>query len=194
MAYMGRGERPSIGQDNDNVYIHSHRYRRSYYHIISYSTYMKIEMIVTFIILIVGIIAFITTYQSAVIDPIENIKKQFINTHLILIGALLAITLITNFISKTEATLIKRLVIIAIISIITMITFLGIKLNLDITYTKEKFEQLYTGEISKDKTIDIGITGIRIKTEKEYFIDKSIEAYNIFKIRTYGTIRNTSLT
>lgn len=108
MAYMGRGERPSIGQDNDNVYIHSHRYRRSYYHIISYSTYMKIEMIVTFIILIVGIIAFITTYQSAVIDPIENIKKQFINTHLILIGALLAITLITNFISKTEATLINK--------------------------------------------------------------------------------------
>lgn len=75
-----------------------------------------------------------------------------------------------------------------------MITFLGIKLNLDTTYTKEKFEQLYTGEISKDKTIDIGITGIRIKTEKEYFIDKSIEAYNIFKIKTYGTIRNTSLT
>lgn len=85
------------------------------------NTYVIMQMIVTFIILIVGLITFFATYKSTIIDPIESTKKLFINTYLIIIGMLLAITLVTNFFSKSETSLIKRLVIISAISIIIML-------------------------------------------------------------------------
>ena len=50
------------------------------------------ELIATFIILIVGAITFLMAYKSTIIDPIENIKKLFINAHLIVIAIFLAIS------------------------------------------------------------------------------------------------------
>lgn len=151
MAFMGRGDFPSIGNhdngDNDGIGNDYHRHywyhTRYYYYVPLDNTYVIMQMIVAFIILIVGIVSFIIGYQSTIIDPIESTKKLFINTHLITIGILLAVTLIINFFSKNQAVLIKRLVIIFAISIIMMLTFLGIRLNLDATYTKEKFEQFF---------------------------------------------------
>ena len=155
MAFMGRGETPNIeNNDKDNVPDNAIRRYRYYiglrYYVPLDNTYVIMQMIVTFIILIVGVITFLVAYKSTIIDPIENIKKLFINSYLIIIGILLAITSITNFFSKSKSTLIKRLAIISAISIIIMFVFLGIKLNLDTTYTKEKFEQLYI-EQSIDK-------------------------------------------
>lgn len=157
------------------------------------NTYVIMQMIVTFIILIVGIITFLATYESSIVDPIENIKEMFINTHLIIIGILLAITIIINFFSKNKEALIKKLIIIFVISIMTMLVFFVIKLHLDTTYNKEKFEQFYaeqnTTESSNAKTkIDIGITGMSLKTEKQYYIDECMKLYNIFKTKTYGTL------
>lgn len=190
MAFMGRGGFPSIGNHYHRHYWHHTRY---YYYVPLDNTYVIMQMIVAFIILIVGIVSFIIGYQSTIVDPIENTKKLFINTHLIIIGILLAVTLIINFFSKNQAVLIKRLVIIFAISIIMMLTFLGIRLNLDATYTKERFEQFYTeqniSESSKTKSkIDIGITGMSLKTEKEYYIDECMKLYNIFQAKTYGTL------
>jgi len=202
MAFMGRGEMPSIGNDNNGDIndMGTHNYHRGYwyygrfhYYVPMDNTYVIMQMIATFIILIVGIITFLATYESTIIDPIEDTKKIFINTHLITIGILLTTTLIINFFSKDKMTLIKRLVIIFATSIVTMLVFLGFKLNLDTTYTKERFEQLYTEqnttESSDKKTkIDIGITGMSLKTEKEYYVDECMKIYNIFKAKTYGTL------
>lgn len=202
MAFMGRGRMPSIGDDNNSGMndMRTHDYYRGYgyynrfhYYIPMDNTYVIMQMIVTFIILIVGIITYLATYESSIVDPIENIKKMFINTHLIIIGILLAITIIINFFSKNKEALIKKLIIIIVISIMTMLVFFVIKLHLDTTYNKEKFEQFYTEqnitESSNAKTkIDIGITGASLKTEKEYYIDECMKLYNIFKAKTYGTL------
>lgn len=40
----------------------------------------------------------------------------------------------------------------------------------------------------KKSKIDIGLTGISLKTEKEYYIDECMKLYNIFKIKSYGTL------
>jgi hypothetical protein len=45
-------------------------YRRFFYYIPLDNTYVIMQMIVTFIILIVGIITFVVTYESTIIDPI----------------------------------------------------------------------------------------------------------------------------
>lgn len=63
MAFMGRGNFPSVENSDTGDVI--------------------MQIIVTFIILIVEVLAFIITYKSTIIDSIENIKKLFINVHLI---------------------------------------------------------------------------------------------------------------
>ena len=111
MAFMGRDRIPSNkGNDMKNIQdkIEKHRgYRNTryryemglYYRISLDNTYVIMQMIVTFIILIVGLITFLATYKSIIIDPIESTKQILINTYLIIIGVLLTITLIINFFS-----------------------------------------------------------------------------------------------
>lgn len=205
MAFMGRDRIPSNkGNDMKNIQdkIEKHRgYRNTryryemglYYRISLDNTYVIMQMIVTFIILIVGLITFLATYKSIIIDPIESTKQILINTYLIIIGVLLTITLIINFFSKEEKKLIKRLIIISITSIIIMLAFLGIKLQLDTTYTKSEFENLYTeqneAEVLDNKLkIDMELTGVSIKTEKEYYIDECLKLYGIFSTKFYATI------
>lgn len=203
MAFMGRGSGPSIpnnigngGSNNFNGHGY-HRgywfYRRMYYYIPLDNTYVIMQMIVTFLIIIVGAITYLATYKSTIIDPIEGIKKTFLNYHLITIGLFLIITFIVNISSKDEKKLLKRLLKVGGISILIMIIFLGMKLNLDTTYTETKFERFYAEqnideETSKKNKIDVGITGVSVKTEKEYYIDECMKLYNIFKIKTYGTL------
>lgn len=208
MAFMGRGDMPSIdfnnndgNQDNNIRDTKQDDFLRYYcacggrfhYYIPLDNTYVAMSIILTLIILITGAITYWATYKSTIIDPIESVKNLFINTHLIITVMLLGITIITNFSSKSESILIKRLMIIFAISIITILMFLGIRLNLDTIYTRDKFEQIYTEQnIEEDSTdkskIDLGLTGMSIKTEKEYYIDECMELYNIFKVKTYGTL------
>ena len=63
MAFMGRGEAPNIGNnDKDNVPDNAIRRYRYYmgprYYVPLDNTYVIMQMIVTFIILIVGVITF----------------------------------------------------------------------------------------------------------------------------------------
>ena len=133
------------------------------------------------------------TYKSTIIDPIENIKKLFINAHLIVIAIFLAITLVVNLFSKKESELISRLILTAITSIVIMMFFVGTKFYLDKTYTKTEFEKIYTeqnaNKIDSKKTkVGIGLAGVNIKTEKEYYVDECVKLYNIFKTKSYGTL------
>ncbi len=205
MAFMGRGDFPSmrggeLGTSKNNhhgYYRRPYFYRRFFYYIPLDNTYVIMQMIVTFIIFIIGGLTFISTYKSSVLDPIENTKSLFLNTHLIIIAIFLILSFIINYSSKNEYTLLKRLTVFLLISMLIMIIFLGIKLNLDLTYTRDFFEQFYTeqniedisseNDITKSK-IDIGITGISMKTEKEYYVDECVKLYSIFKIKSYGTL------
>ena len=177
MAFMGRGDRPSIGDNDTSNYQHGgpFLYNRFYYYIPLDNTYVIMELIATFIILIVGAITFLMTYKSTIIDPIENIKKLFINAHLIVIAIFLAITLVVNLFSKKESELISRLILTAITSIVIMMFFVGTKFYLDKTYTKTEFEKIYTEQNankidSKRTKVGIELAGVNIKTEKEYYV------------------------
>ena len=195
MAFMGRGDMPSIGDDNTSNCHHGgpFLYSRFYYYIPLDNTYVIMELIATFIILIVGAITFLMAYKSTIIDPIENIKKLFINAHLIVIAIFLAITLVVNLFSKKESELISRLILTAITSIAIMMFFAGTKFYLDKTYTKTEFDKIYTEQnankidIKKTK-VGIGLAGVNIKTEKEYYVDECVKLYNIFKTKSYGTL------
>lgn len=198
MAYMGRGNIPTINGENfNNVQNLRTFYRfgfvRLYYYIPLDNTYVILQMIATIIIMITLAIAFITTYKPSVIDPIESTKNTIINTHIAFTLIFLIITLLTNHFSKDKNALIRRLAIVLATSIITIFVFMGIKANLDSTYTDSKFEQIYEQEYgqnnSSNKTkIDIGITGMKIKSEKEFYVDECKKAYNVFNIREYSII------
>ena len=211
MAFMGRGDGPSIKWGNnsdDNNTNHNNKKReeerlfrlgelydsnRYYYYIKEDSTYAVISVILTLIMLITASVAYIATYKSTIIDPIEGVKKLFLNAQLIITILLFGAIVITKIYSKSEETLIKRLMIIFGISMLTMLIFYVIKINLDITYTKEKFEQIYNEQNVNENTenepqINVGINGLSIKSEKEHYIDECMKLYKIFKIKTYGTL------
>ena len=190
MAFKDRGNIPSIDLNDEAFINHPYRYWR--YYIPLDNTYVLMQMAVTFIILICGVFSFIAFYKSSISDPIISTKNLYINTHIFIILALLITTLIINSFSKSKQILIKRLIILLIVSIIITITFFTIKFNMDYTYTYNKFEQLYENlEINNEtglSKIGVGLGGMTIKTEKEYYIDECIKLYNIFKIKTYGIL------
>ena len=175
----------------NNPHINSYIYRKSYRHVYMDNTYTVVQMIVTFIILIIGIITFATVRKSDVIDPIESKKSFFINTYLIIVFGFLVIMFLINYLSENELILVKRLKFFLVVSIITMIVLLGIKLNFDSVYTKRKFEEFYTkpnieNELSEDdmSNLRIDMMELRLKTDKQYYVDECLKLYNIFKIKT----------
>lgn len=211
MAYMGRGGFSSFGggglggglgpNDNDNNNDNRHNGRmyyrggffRMYYYIPLDNTYVIFQMIAAIIIFTIAGITFIATYKPSVVDPLENSKRIILNTYIILTLSLVVITFLANYFSKDKNALIKRLIAILVISIITILVFFGIKANLDSIYTKNKFEQIYiqeNGEQTSDSKskFDIGLTGMQMKTEKEYYVDECVKAYNIFSIKMYGIV------
>ncbi|HCC04053.1 MAG TPA: hypothetical protein DEP51_04265 [Clostridiales bacterium] len=112
------------------------------------------------------------------------------NTYIIIDLALVSIILLANYFSKNKNTLIKRLIVILLVAIVTILIFFGIKAKLNSTYTESKFEQIYTQENGEKTTdikskFDVGFTGVKMKTEKEYYIDECVKAYNVFSIRMY---------
>lgn len=193
MAFLNRGNIPSVNNGGNNI-RHPYCIEGFFYTYVPLdNTYVIMQMIITFIILIVGGITLLVTYKSNIVDPIENIKNMFINSHLITILVFVVLSFVITFVSKRETQLVKSLILITLISSIAMIVFLGIKVNLDTTYNSKKFEQFYNEQNTTQKEelknkIDIGITGIALKTEKQYYIDECMELYNVFKIKSYGTL------
>lgn len=201
MAFMGRGEMPSLDNNNsggtqenrEKMSLPRHGYGmryRMYYYVPLDNTYVIMQMIVTFIIVTVGIIAYLTNYKSTIVDPIENIKVTFMNIYSIILLSLMGVTVLVSFFSKTKETLEKKLIIILIISLISMLVLGIFKLDLDSTYIEEKFEKIYSSlnideNVSNDKKIYVGIDGMGVKTQKEYYIDECVKLYTMFKIKTY---------
>lgn len=204
MAFIGRGGFQNIGNNTNNAqnnsgntspnrYYRGYGYFRSYTYVPLDNTYVIMQMILTFIILITGVITLIFTYKSTIVDPIADMKSLFINTYLIIVFVLLAITLITNSFSKSKESLLKRLAIIWTISIIVMLVFWGIKINMDKTYTESKFEQIYTEQNKPANKynipkVDVGLLDVSIKTEQEYYINECLKLYKTFSAKAYGML------
>lgn len=200
MAFMGRGGFSSIGgygvEPDNNIGKNGRRYYRGgliriYYYIPLDNTYVILQMIATFIILIISGISFLIIYKPSIVDPIENVKKIIVNTYIVMNLVLIVLIFFANYFSKDKLALIKKLLAIIFIAVVSIMVFLGIKLNLNSKYNKNTFgqiyEQQYSNQLEENKTkIDVGLTGMKIKTEKEYYVDECIKAYNVFSIRMYG--------
>lgn len=192
MAFFGRDENRKIDEKNDMLEDMYERPQINYYVPLD-NTYVIMQMIATLIILIVGVITYLIGYKSDVVDPIASTKSLFINMHIIFIGGFLAVTLLVNHFSKSKQDLISRLYLILTLSLISMVAFGILKVSFDNKYTKETFEEICSSQFEEDtenkKTkVDIGLTGVSLKTDKEYYVDECVKMYNIFKIKTYGTL------
>ena len=203
MAYMGRGlgnsginnssNHNNFNSNNNSNQFDKNSFRngmifRRYYYIPLDNTYIAFQIIATLIIVIIAIISFFITYKPFVVDPIELVKKNFINSYIITILILLGITLLANHFSKEKYILIRNLAIILLISIIVGMVFLGVKSNLDSTYTREKFEKIYKEDFREQKSenVYLDMTKLKIQDEKEFFLNEWEKAYKVFNIRVLG--------
>ena len=199
MAYFGRGNFSTNGNNNlgsNGKYFH-HRglyYRRR---IVIDSNYILIQMLITFLIFILGVVGYISNYESKIEDPLESIKSTYINVYLICIVCFLGINFIINQFAKSETSLLNKLSIFFIISILTMFSFFGVRLNFDSKYNKVFFEKIAIEQNLEDTStkkdilnskLDLGLGGISLKTEKQYFLDECDNLYKIFQTKTYGIL------
>lgn len=205
MAYMGRGgfssfrsrSGGSFGHRHSNIHSGRRYYRgcffRTHYYLPFNNTYFVCQLIASLIIYTIVGITFLITYKPSIIDPLEDTKRIIMNTYIIINLSILVILPLANYFSKDKKALIKRLIALLLIAIITVLVFFGIKTHMDYTYTENKFEEIYIQENGKNNSntkskLDIGITGIKIKTGKKYYIDECVKAYNIFILRMYGIL------
>lgn len=191
MGYMDRGDFSSIG-DGDSGSGMGYDYNDwNYAHLDK--TYFIFSIIAELIMGIIVIVALLVIYEPRIIDPLENMKKIIIGTQIAITSCLAVATLLVNYLSKDKKKLIKRLAIILLISAISILAFLGIKLGLDLKYTDSKFEQIYIQEYgaqNSDSKVQLGLekTGITIKTDQEHFVDECVNAYKVFGVRIYAII------
>lgn len=208
MAYMGRGGfsprgssggngNTSGGSRNSGLQSSGERMRgyfrshRVHYYIPLDNSYFVIQMVLTFLIIIIGAITYIVTYKSSIIDPIEGIKNTFLNSYLITIAVLLIITFVLHYVCEDEDVLIPWLTIVFIISLIVMAGFFKYKLDMDKTYTSAaEFGRIYMQENSGNgKTmLTIGLSGASLKTQKEYYISECVALYRNFTIKVYSVL------
>lgn len=92
-----------------------------------------------------------------------------------------------SFFSKTKEKLIIKLALIFVLSIITMLVFIEIKIKLDTIYTEEKFAEFYeTSGLKKYKRVEekeiisFGTSGLKLTDTRQKYIDESMTAYKFF--------------
>lgn len=195
--FRNRGEVPNIdiGQDNGNggygVPHYSHYWRRyGYYryYIIHYDkTFIAMELISAFLIILIAVAVYLFAYQITFYDPIAETKTTFLTFQLISILATVILAGLITILSKQKETIIKGLKLVGIISLLIVLIHLGSKIYLDSQYNEETFGEFYeTYEQGNtdSKRLTIGLSGIQYLDDKEAYIEESVNAYTNFKVKT----------
>lgn len=188
--FRNRGSTPNINNNGYNA-PHYSNYWNGRFIIIQYDkTFVAIELILTFIILVTAFSVYIFAYEVSFKDPIATMKNNFLTAQLIAIGISLGATGLVTFFTKSKENLIRNLRIIAIISMLIIIIFSILKVKMDNKYNEDTFGKFYEEyEQSNDNYINsnkvtVGLSGIKISSLKEAYIDESINAYTNFSIKT----------
>ena len=195
--FRNRGEVPNIdiGQDNGNggygVPHYSHYWRRyGYYryYIIHYDkTFIAMELISAFLIILIAVAVYLFAYQITFYDPIAETKTTFLTFQLISILATVILAGLITILSKQKETIIKGLKLVGIMSLLIVLIHLGSKIYLDSQYNEETFGEFYeTYEQGNtdSKRLTIGLSGIQYLDDKEAYIEESVNAYTNFKVKT----------
>lgn len=200
--FRNRGSLPNINMgnviDNKSSQIenkgynaphYTHYWNRNYIIVTYDKSFFILQVIAIIFFLILSLGLYLFAYKVSFNDPIAETKKEFLTIQLISNITTIGIAGLIVFLSKNKEDIVKRLAILAILifSIICINTV--IKYDLDKTYTSEKFEEFYNQyepkeEKISDKKVNMGLSGIKIVTEKEDYVEKSIAAYNNFKLKT----------
>lgn len=184
MGFMGRKVENS--KENNNNLRRLFRIRRRHF-IIFDSKYVLIQTIINIVLILIILATFIFTYESTIIDPIEDIKEIYLTTYLYMMMFLITIIALINFITKKNETYTLLLVFTLIWSIIIMICFVYIKISWDKIYIDEVFEQFYDELEEKDLNSNntyISIGNMSAQDEKKYYISECNLLYENFKIKT----------
>ncbi|MGN1270565.1 MAG: hypothetical protein ACI4UX_00995 [Clostridia bacterium] len=196
--FRNRGEMPSINTgnnaENEGGYSAPHysNYWNGRFIIIQYDrTFVAIEVISVFLILLIVASAYLFTYKTWFEDPIATIKNNFLTAQLVsIITSLGLIGLVTWLTKSSKENLIRNLKIIAIACAIVIFIFLGIKINMDRKYNQNTFGEFYENyekpkKNSKDSNkIEVSLADVKILDPKEAYIEESTKAYTVFTIKT----------
>lgn len=196
--YRNRGKLPDIspnkGGEKGNGGYRAPHYRNYWpkrFLIITYdSKFLAIELISVFIILVIMFAAYIFSYKIEFNDPIESIKNNYLIAQIILIViTIFATVLVTMMTKSNKENLILNLRLIATVSILIIAILFGAKVYLDNQYKNESvfaefYEQYEKGNQEDSKKITVGLTGTKMQTPQETYIENSLESYNVFSIKS----------
>lgn len=153
-------------------------------------SFVIISMTCAFIIFIIAFFALVFGFQLPFEDPIATVKENFLTAQFTAVALTIAIPILAViFVKSSKEHLIMILRIISVLSFVSILVFLGIKANLDNKYNESKFESFYNQYKDEDekedsKKVVVGLSGIKLTTSKQNYIDKSKEAYTNFTIKT----------
>lgn len=150
--------------------------------------YIKIQFISFIVMSIILFAAFIFTYSFPYFDPISQTKEIFLKAQITtsLISAI-GVFLITILTKSTKKKLITRLIILGTLTLIVMIILMGFKLYMNNKYNNESnFSNFYEQFEPKDENekIKLSINEFKFISAKENYINKSMNAYTVFSIKT----------
>ena len=192
--FRNRGELPNIdiGNDNGNSGYnapHYSHYWRHRYIIIHYDkTFIAMELISAFLIILIAVAVYLFAYQITFYDPIAEMKETFLTFQLVSIIVTVVLAGLITILSKRKETIIKGLKLVGIISLLIMFIHLGLKIYLDNVYNEETFGEFYetyeSGNDTNSKKVTVGLSGIKYLDDKETYIENSVSAYTNFKIKT----------
>lgn len=196
--FRNRGKLPNINNGGNNGNNggynapHYSHYWNGRFIVIRYDkTFIAIELIATFLILLVIFAVYLFAYPVTFEDQIAELKQTFLTGQLIsIIISLVAVGIVTFFTRSSKENLIKNLRVVAILSILMIIMFFGIKLYIDSQYNENTFGEFYekyendNSNSKKLNTVSIGLSGIKISSFKNSYIEKNVESYTNFSIKT----------
>lgn len=150
-------------------------------------TFVKISIIISLLVLIIAACALVFGYKLPFEDPIGELKNNFLTAQLItLIASIGLVILAVYFTKSSKEHLIRYLRIIALLSFISIIVFFGVKINLDNEYNETTFASFYDEDESEDtysQTLSFGLSGLKISTPKQVYVDQNMDAYTYFTIK-----------
>jgi len=151
-----------------------------------------IEIILIVLIFFMALVIYWLSTTTTFEDPIATMKNNFLTLQIRLIGISIIATAIVSVFSKSKKKLVRNLAIVVVVSIIMIIMQVGLKIFIDNKCNEEEFARLYETYKEDDdryyKDISISLSGVEIIGAKESYIKKSINAYNIFKLKTISYI------
>ena len=153
-------------------------------------TFLAIEIIFTFLLLILCFVVYLYAYPVSFEDPLESVKSTFLISQLVLIGLTIVFSVGAVILTRTsKSRFVLYLRLIALIAFAALFIFLGIKMHLDNKYKSENvFSDFYDKYINSDdssQNIHFSESGLSLTTQKEAYITSSMGLYNNFSVKTY---------